>query len=220
MSKKKVLLAGLVALVLTATVAAAALAASGKDLPAILDGPGNGRGHRGAGLRGEITAIGTDEFTVQPTEGDELTISVDADTRYAGDLESFDDLEVGMSVGVALARGEGQVLAKAVVSGALLDAERARGEVTDVGSDSLTIETRDGDSLTFEVTGDTEFHSRDDSVASLSDISVGDHAKVIYEEDGSSLMALVIGSGTPQGDGPQGGSGRQGGSGPANDQNG
>lgn len=229
MSKKKILVVGLVALILTATVASAALAASGIEMPAILDGPGDGPGggRRGGGLRGEITAIGTDEFTLQPLDGDEITIAVDDETRYVGDLSSFTDLEVGMEVGVALPRdGEDQALAKAVVSGAQLDAARARGEVTDVNSDSLTIETRDGESLTFEVTADTEFHSRDDSVQSLSDISVGDFAMVIYEEDGSNLVALVIGSGTPQqdGDGLRGGfgpgNGQQEGFGPGNSQNG
>lgn len=228
MSKRKFFFASMIALIVTATLASAALAASGTELPVVLDGPGNGgpgRGQRGAGLRGEITAVGAEEFTIETINGDEITLAVDAETRYLGDLESFSDLEVGLSVGVTALRDAADTpLAKAVTAGAQLDATRSGGEVTEVVSDSLTIETRDGESLTFEVTADTEFHSRDGSVTSLSDISVGDHAMVIYEEDGSSLVALVIGSGTPQfdGDGPQGGFGPGNGRGPGagNGQNG
>jgi preprotein translocase subunit YajC len=209
MSKKNLLFAGVIALILVASVAGAALAASGDDLPGVLNGPGApggpGRGGRVGHLRGEITAISDEEFTLETEEGEEYTFMVDDQTRYFGDLESFDDLEVGLSVAVAAMRnGEDTALAKAVGAGDIVDATRAHGEITDIGADSLTIETRDGDSLTFVVDGDTQFVSRDGSVTSLEDLEVGDHAMVAYEEDGADLIALVIGSGGPQGGRPQG----------------
>jgi preprotein translocase subunit YajC len=209
MSKINLLFAGVIALILVASVAGAALAASGDEMPGVFNGAGGpggpGRGDRVGHLRGEITAISDEEFTLETEEGEQYTFMVDDETRYFGDLESFEDLEVGLSVGVAVMRnGEDTALAKAVGAGDIVDATRAHGEITDIGADSLTIETRDGDTLTFVVDGDTQFASRDGSVTSLDDLEVGDHAMVAYEADGADLIALVVGSGGPQGGRPQG----------------
>lgn len=204
MSMKKLFLAGVIALMLVASVAGAALAVpAGDEMPGVLNGPGGpGRGGRGGHIRGEITAISADEFTLETEEGEEHTFMVEDETRYFGDLEAYEDLEVGLSVAVAAMRnGEDTPLAKAVGAGEIVDATRAGGEITAIGSDSITIETRDGEELTFEVNGDTQFVSRDDSVSSLDDLEVGNHAMVAYDEDG---VALVIASGGPQSGRPEG----------------
>jgi len=128
---------------------------------------------------------------------------VDDDTRYFGDLESFNDIEVGMKVAVMGAReGDQTISAKAVGSGESPLGKRAGGEVTAVDNDSLTIENRKGESLTFQVDGETLFFSRNDEVESLSDIEIGDHAKIHFEEasDGT-LIAKSIGAGSPKEDG-------------------
>ncbi len=204
---KKLLFAGVIALILVASVAGAALAVpTGENLPDALNAPGGpGRGPRGGHLRGEITAISAEEFTLETEAGEEHTFMVDDETRYFGDLEGFDDLEVGLSVAVAAMRnGEDTPLAKAVGAGEILDATRAGGEITAIGGNSIAIETRDGEELTLEVTADTEFVSRDDTVSSLDDLEVGDHVMVAYEEDDSDLVALVIASGGPRGERPEG----------------
>ena len=203
---KKLWIAGLVALVAVVAVAGAAVAATGDGHPGGPNGPrsgdqqGQGR-HRIPKAIGEVTSIGDDEFTMLTRSDLEITALVDADTSYKDDLEAFEDLEVGMTIGAAgLREGEATFLAKVLFSGERLeDFRRAHGEVSEVGSSSLTIENREGESLTFEVNDDTVFKSRDGEVESLSDIEEGDPIVVGYlvEENGD-LLAKVIGVGHPK----------------------
>src|SRR3990172_9090660 len=66
-------------------------------------------------------------------------------------------------------------------------------EVTVVGSDTLAIETRRGETFTFDVTADTDFLSRDNSVTGLAEIEAGDHVMVLFEQsDSGGLTANVI----------------------------
>ena len=202
MSKKTIWISALIAMLTLATVAGTALA-SGQGAPWGHPG-GHGEGRRGARGQGEVIAIADDEFTLLMRDEVEITVQVDEDTRYFGDLESFNDIEVGMTVAVAgIRKGEETGLAKAIGAGEQPFGLGARGEVTDVDADSLTIETRDGESLTFQVDGETVFLSRDDEVQSLADIEIGYRAGVHYEEasDGT-LLAKTIGAGEPKGDGP------------------
>ena len=209
---KKIWAAGLIALVLVATVAGAALASSGDEHPGNPPRPNaedkQGIGHcRPPHALGEITSLGEEEFTMLTRSEFEVTVLVDEDTKYFGDLASFEDLEVGMQIGAAGGRqGEGTFLAKALFAGERLDdLRRAGGEVTDVGNSSLTIETRNGEPLTFEVNDQTRFRSRDGEVEELSDIDEGNHVMVIYlESDSGDLIAKAIGVGGPKGHGHQG----------------
>lgn len=198
--------AGLIALILVVAVAGSALAASGDADPGNPPGPNGGRhGGQRSHAVGEVTAIGDEEFTLLTRADVELTVLVDEDTRYLGQLGDFDDLEVGMMVGVAgIRQGEQTLLAKVVGSGpGLRQGKHAHGEVTDVDDDSLTIETRSGDSLTFEVTGETRFFSRNGEVQELSDIEEGDQVMVLYVEENGELIAKAIGVGGPKADGPR-----------------
>jgi len=197
MSRTKIWTAGLITMLTLALVAGSAYA-SGDAHPG-----GNGGGRRGGHGQAEVVSIGNDEFTIVVRDESEVTVQVDADTRYFGDLESFNDIEVGMTVHVAgIRKGDETAVARAVGAGELPLGERAGGEVTDVDGDSLTIENRDGESLTFQVDGETLFFSRNDEVEDLSDIEVGDHAKIHYEEasDGT-LIAKTIAAGTPSEEG-------------------
>jgi len=204
---KKIWTAGLIALVLVVSVAGAAFAASTDQHPGNPPGPNGDR--QGDGPRrpphalGEITSIGADQFTMLTRSELEVTVMVDEDTNYFGDLESFTDLEVGMQIGAAgMREGEGTFLAKAIFAGDRLeDIRRAGGEVTDVGNSSLTIENREGETLTFEVDENTRFKSRDGEVEGLSDIEEGDHVALLYlVADNGDLVAKVIGVGGPKGD--------------------
>ena len=209
---KKIWTAGLIALVLVVTVTGAAFAASGEELPGNPPRQNNGdktgnRPHRPLHALGEITAIGDEQFTMLTRSDVEVTVLVDEDTKYFGDLESFGDLEVGLQIGAAgMREGEATFLAKAIFAGDRLeDLRRAGGEVTDVGNSSLTIENREGETLTFEVDENTRFKSRDGEVEELSDIEEGDHVGLLYlVADNGDLIAKVIGVGSPKGDGAQG----------------
>lgn len=206
---KKIWIAGLIAVVLLVTVAGAAVAASGDEHPGNPPRPNAGersgdRPHRPPHAIGEITSIGDEEFTMLIRSEIEITVLVNEDTKYLGELESFEDLEVDMRIGAAGVRqGEGIFLAKALFAGERLgDLRRAGGEVTDVGSSSLTIETRNGESLTFEVNEQTRFKSRDGEVEELADIEEGDMVLVIYlVNDSGDLVAKMIGVGGPKGEG-------------------
>ena len=209
MSKKRIWTASLIAFVLVFAIAGTALAASGDGAPDNHPpgpgrGDGPGRGGRFPHGRGEVMSISDDEFTVMVKDDLEITVLVDADTRYFGDFESFNDIEIGMTVVALGARqGDQTVLAKAIGAGDKFPlGQRTRGEVTDVDSDSLTIENRDGESLTFQVDGETLFFSRDDAVEGLSDVEVGDRVGVHYEEaDDGTLIAKSIGVAAPKQDG-------------------
>ena len=208
---KKIWTASLIALLLLVTAAGAALAASGDEHPGNPPRPNAGdspsdRPHRFPRAMGEITSIGDEEFTMLTRSEVEVTVLVDEDTQYFGDLESFEDLEVGIQIGAAGVRqGEGTFLAKALFAGERLgDMRRARGEVSDVGNSTLTIETRSGETLTFEVNDQTRFKSRDGEVDELSDIDEGDNVVVGYfVNDSGDLVAKVIGVGGPRLEGAQ-----------------
>lgn len=209
MSKKKIWMTAVLALVMVFGIAGTAMAAP-DQAPASHPG-GPGRGNRFPHGIGEVISIGDDQFTAETRNGTEVTVFVDDDTRYFGDLESFNNIEAGMEVAVLGAReGDLTILAKAVGAGEFPLGQRAGGEVTAVDSDSLSIENREGESFTFQVDGETIFLSRDGSVEGLADIEVGDHAAVHYEEasDGT-LLAKTIGTGGPKGDGPKGPQGNQ-----------
>ena len=102
------------------------------------------------------------------------------------------------------------------LSDEVADSMRAGGEVTEVSGSTLSIQTRDDETLEIAVSNDTIFMSRDDAVQSVDDISVGDHAQVIYSEasNGDLNAVLILAGGAPDGAGPDG---RQNGAAPQND---
>lgn len=64
------------------------------DLPPILFG---------RGAAGDVTAVGSDSFTILNLSGEEMTFAVNDETRFlsrGGVIQSLADLEVGMKVGV------------------------------------------------------------------------------------------------------------------------
>lgn len=190
---------------LSSALSSATLAPTGAAIGAGLQDPPNPPGPRGGPGRGpfweaphvggEITAMGEEQFTLT-TEGN-LSFSIDVTdlTSYLGSLESFSHLQVGLDVVVAGHRsGEGTFTARVIIARDDMPLGIPfGGEVTAIGSDTLTIQTRRGETLTFDVTTDTDFLSRDNNVTSLSDIEVGDHVLVLFEQATSGgLTANVI----------------------------
>ncbi|MFC1975845.1 DUF5666 domain-containing protein [Chloroflexota bacterium] len=102
---------------------------------------------------------------------------------------------------VAFAQGGVQdgVQDKAQDGSRLGDAERPgrggglRGEVTAVGDDSLTVATRNGKSVTVNVTDETRIQKLDSGQGSLSDIEVGNMVGVRGQKnDNGSVQARII----------------------------
>ncbi len=150
---------------------------------------------------GKVTAVDSDSLTIETRDGQSLTFTVTDKTRFRsrdGAVKSLDDLKPDMFVLVIAKDDNGQRIALAVFAGKPeRRGERHTGKVTAVGSDSLTIETRDGQSLTFAVTDQTRFRSRDGAVKSLDDLKPDTFVLVIAKDDDGQRIALAVFAGRP-----------------------
>ncbi|MGD2253380.1 MAG: DUF5666 domain-containing protein [Anaerolineales bacterium] len=157
---------------------------------------------------GKITSVslGTASFRLHTRAGNDVTIFVVESTVFRsrdGSIQGLGDLEVGMAAYVVGAESEeGSFVARLVAAGFIEDVRpivvRATGEITRVslGENAFTLQTRDGEQLTFQVCDRTRFRSRDGSIHGLEDLEVGMLARVgaLKGEDGS-LTALVVAAG-------------------------
>ncbi|TAK13533.1 MAG: hypothetical protein EPO32_04810 [Anaerolineae bacterium] len=157
----------------------------------------------GHGLGGEVLSTSVNSITIETHLGEEITVTVNVETEYVGGIASLSEVEVGMQIGIAVEKqDDDSLLAVQVLAGPYSGEERAVGLITEIGSDSLTIEARDGDALTFSVDADTEFLSRDNSLTGLDDLETEQGVLVFYETlDDGSLHAIAIGARV---DGPRG----------------
>jgi hypothetical protein len=153
---------------------------------------------------GQVKAVASDGFTVQKLNGDEVSFLVDEGTRFLNrDKEelSLDDLVVGGWVIVVPVRGEQQqkIARLVLILPEDFDPEkifeaRVAGRVVSVADDSFTIEDRDGEQHTIQVTDDTRFRSRRGVVRGLADLKEGMIVVVGGDDlgDGSYLAKLVV----------------------------
>jgi preprotein translocase subunit YajC len=135
------------------------------------------------GLLGQVTAVQANQFTLQTRAGQERTFRFDESTRFTnpGKQElSAADLQTGGWVRVVVARRLGQprlargvvILSPDFVPQAYAD-RRFLGRVTAVDAVSFTIQTRQGETLTIQVTAETVFRSRGGLIDSLDDLKAG-----------------------------------------------
>jgi len=150
---------------------------------------------------GIVTSVGENGFGVDPQEGDEVYFLVDDGTRFR--RGTFEDLDVGMKVGVA-ARRDGEPTAVLVI---LLPQDfepggryafRARGEVTSVDADAgkFRVLTPRGEQITFFVDGKTRYGGQ---LQDLGDMQVGWKAAAAgsENEDGKLIAAVVVSGDRP-----------------------
>ncbi len=154
---------------------------------------------------GQVTAVnpGSQTFTIHTRQGEDLTLTVTAETVFRspdGSVSGLTDLKPGMAAGVAARRQDGALIAIAVAAGNRPERERATGEITTVHPDAgrFTLRTHDGAALTFEVAEQTRFLSRDHSVNGIHDLRAGMHAAVVYVKRDQTLTALAVAVGDPQ----------------------
>ena len=86
-------------------------------------------------LRGTITNVASPKFTIQPAQTSQpVTITTDANTRFADGITSFSNLQSGMIVSVdAVTQTDGSILAKKVESETETnDGEEVEGIITGV----------------------------------------------------------------------------------------
>jgi hypothetical protein len=158
-------------------------------------------------VRGEITSVEPSgaTFSLKNPLGIELEIHVSESTRFLSrddSITGIDDLQVGMLAQVRVLRGtNGQLNALRAAVGSPEDRPdiRALGEITDIGDNVFTLNTRQGRTLTLAVDGTTRYHSRDGSVTSFEDLQVGMKIAVAADQlsDGT-YKAIAVGVGGPE----------------------
>ena len=153
----------------------------------------------GVRVRGEALAVDPDAetFTLVKPSGEEMEIQVDERTRYVGHAKDLGDLDVGWVIGVAGGiQGDGSYLAAIVTVAAQLRRDVKTGEVTavQVGDDTFSIETRQGESVTILVNEDTLYHSREGIICGLDDLQPGMVVGVttVKSEAGDHLAKRVV----------------------------
>jgi hypothetical protein len=119
---------------------------------------------------------------------------VDEDTRYAGQISSLEDLEIGMVAGVAYTeQGQGKLTAVGLVAGRAPDLIKVKGEVTaiDAGLGKFEVVTAEGTAMRFFVDENTRYQGQ---LSSLEELRVGWRAGVAAKEgeDGKLTAVLII----------------------------
>jgi hypothetical protein len=153
---------------------------------------------------GQITSVdqAAGTFNLRTRRAGELTFAVDENTRFRtrdGELDGLEDLEAGM-VAIVAARvsGEDGVLTARLVGAVSRDQlpsfdKRLAGRVISVDKNAFTIQARDGQEYTFQVTGSTKFRSRGAQVQGLEDLEEGMVVLVGAKELGNGrLQAEVV----------------------------
>jgi hypothetical protein len=163
-------------------------------------------------LQGEITGVvpGQGTFTIVNREGNEFELSTNDRTKFHswdGSISDIHDLKKGMQAIVgAIRQDDGQLLALAVAAGnpedrpgrPVLDVT-VGGKVIEMGSSSFTIQTRNGDSISFSVNDSTHYKG----ISGFNELKVGMMAAVGADETDDGLLALFVGARNPD-DRPEG----------------
>jgi hypothetical protein len=154
-------------------------------------------------IMGTVSSIdlSTNTFTIQTRQGEEMTYSVNADTRFISKdktVEELDDLSDEMTVIIVFSKLEDEdTLAKAVLTADKQDliGKHAVGIVKEVqvGKNTLTIQTSNGQELTFIITESTRFFSHDQSIDKINKVKKDMHIGVKYVSlENGEFVAKVI----------------------------
>ncbi len=146
-----------------------------------------------ARLRGEVESIGSEGLALLTEEGT-VAVSVDEITHFRlPDLEepTLEDLEVGTTVVVVGQAVDEGVLARLVTVPRPRQG-KLRGTVTARGTNSLTVERREGQELTLTVTDETDFVVPEVAEPTLADIEVGAVVGIRARMEGDTAFALHV----------------------------
>lgn len=186
---KRILLSVLAALVIAVSVSGTAFAEE-ENPPGLVK------------ARGEVISVNTAarKFRLETQDGTVMTFFVDESTRFRGELESLEDLQVGWRAGVSAREGEGSnLLAVLVIAGAPPELVKVRGEVTEVDPivGKFRIKNSDGNIITFFVDENTRYGGQ---ISGLEDLQVGWKAGVaaIETEDGKLMTKALIAGEAPE----------------------
>ena len=196
-----------------------------------MGGPG---GHDGFGgtppaAFGTVASVGTNTFTLTGHDGTTVTVDVSTTTTTYVDpavtSPSLADVKVGAHVAVFGTDSANTVTATKVAIGGPGGMggpgghdgfggtpPAAVGTVASVGTNSFTLTTRSGTTVTVDVSSTTTYRDVGVTSASIADVKVGNKVAVFGTESGSTVTATSVGIGTLPG-GP-GGAGDADGDGP------
>ena len=159
---------------------------------------------------GTVTSVGVsaNTFDLKTRSGDDLTFSVDENTRFRsrdGLVQGLGDLQPDM-VAFVTAGKEADGTLKAVVVAAGTPEQlpkfdfRTAGKVITKDKNSFTLETRNGEQYKFKVTGETHFRSRGGWLEDLDDLEIGMRVIVGAKElgNGQYHAQLVLAGRPPQ----------------------
>jgi hypothetical protein len=155
---------------------------------------------------GLIAAVvpGQETFSIESSDGKSWEFQTGERTRFRsrdGSVDDIHDLKKGMPVLVLAIKADGGWLALLVAAGnpeAWPPADEALvGKIVGLGTNTLTIDTRNGDSVTVVVDESTVFRSRGGAVDSFDDLEVGMAAAIGAREDRGRLIAAWIAIGKP-----------------------
>lgn len=157
------------------------------------------------GVRGRVTEIdvAAQAFTLENREGEAVTLKVDENTRFKGEVAELAELQEGMVAGAATSEQEnGDLLATLVRAGNPQDRRQNRqaGEVVSVDETAgqFTLRTlRKGEETTFATDENTRFRSKDGKVTSLKDLKPGMVAIVAIRPaaEGEMPLAALVAAG-------------------------
>ncbi len=160
-------------------------------------------------VMGNVTAVGTDEFTIEKQDGSQVTFKIDEKTRFLGLQDAnlnerteltFGDMKVGSWVTVApdrrskdVALARGVTILPADFDPSQFETVRGRVASIDLDANSFTIEKREGEIQQVIVDTDTIYRGQ---VAQLADLEEGMLAGVVSKETtGDTLIARVVKAG-------------------------
>lgn len=160
---------------------------------------------RGRITRGEVIAVSISEqtFTLNTADDHVVRIVTNSETNFYGGLNSFEDIKLGIGVVVNVQPSDvDPSTAESLVAAGVASAtgQRPAGKrfagvisTVDLDAGTFTLEQRNGELPTFLVNAETQYHSRDGLILSLTDVEVGMGAVVGADllDDGSLLAKAV-----------------------------
>jgi hypothetical protein len=149
---------------------------------------------------GTVTAVDADSITIRGRNGTTEEIATTSSTVYrlGPNAGARSDVVVGA---VIVAAGTEDAAGKLTATTVVVELARVGGQVTAKSSSTITIEQRDGSSLTIHVDGDTDYTVAGDEDATLADVTVEMWLVASGEErsDGSFDAATVRAAAEGQG---------------------
>ncbi len=177
---------------------------------------GGAGGHVGFGegappaASGIVTSLGSNTFTLKTTSGTSVTVDVSSTTTYRDrgvTSPSFANVSVNEHVAVFGTTSSGTVSATSVLIGGAGGhvgfgegaPPAASGIVTSLGSNTFTLKTTSGTSVTVDVSSTTTYRDRGVTSPSFANVSVNEHVAVFGTTSSGTVSATSVEIGTEGG---------------------